>query len=95
MVSVDPTVYQIILPGMADGEEYDFKSTSLGETTKAKPKYSKKKPLLYSPSANRGKGGEAILEVKRKSGQIHSIRLPWGSSLESYYNEKKVYSPKP
>lgn len=94
LVSLNPTVYQIILPGMADGEEYEFKSTSIGETTKAKPKYSKKKPLLYTPSASRGSGGEAILEVKKKSG-TYSIRLPWGTALDAYHNEKKIYNPKP
>ena len=95
LVSVNPTVYQIILPGFEEGEEYDFKSTSVGETAKAKPKYVKNKPFLYSPSANsRNKGADAILEIRRKSGQTYSIRLPWGTALEAYQNEKKIYSPK-
>ncbi|HEV8052055.1 MAG TPA: hypothetical protein VGP47_06145 [Parachlamydiaceae bacterium] len=96
LVSINPTVYQIILPGLEEGEQYDFKSTSLGETTKAKPKYVKNKPFLYSPSANnKSKGSDAILEIRRKSGQTYSIRLPWGTALEGYQNEKKIYSSKP
>lgn len=96
LASLNPTVYTIFLPTMEEGEEYDFKSTSVGDIIKAKPKYTKNKPLRFSPSAKgNSKGGEAILEIRRKSGDIYAIQLPWGTALESYLQGKKVYSPKP
>jgi hypothetical protein len=96
LVSIEPTVYQLFLPTMNEGEEYEFKISSLGETTKAKPKYTKAKPLHFSPAAKGNiKGGETILEIRRKNKQIYAIRLPWGTALESYHSGNKVYSPKP
>lgn len=96
LVSVNPTVYKIFLPGLTEGEQYDLKSTSLGETLKAKPKYSKNKPFHLTPGGkNNKKGGDAILEITRKSGKVHAILLPWGSSLNGYFYGNKVYSPKP
>lgn len=96
IVSINPTVYKITLPTMNEGEEYELKSTSVGDITKAKPKYTKDKPLLYSPAANgNSKGGDAILEIRRKSGEVYTIQLPWGTGLEGYLQGKKVYSPKP
>lgn len=96
LVSVNPTVYQISLPTMDDGEEYVLKSTSIGETIKAKPKYVKDTAFHYAPAANgNSKGGDAILEIRRTSGQVYTIQLPWGSALEGYLSGKKIYSPKP
>lgn len=95
LVSVDPTVYKISLPGLNEGEEYDLKSTSLGETLKAKPKYFKNKPFHLSPGGkNNKKGGETTLEIRRKSGKVYAIQLPWGSALNGYFYGKKVYSAK-
>lgn len=96
LVSISPTVYRISLPTMNEGETYDLKSTSFGETVKAKPRYTKKKPFHFSPGSNsKSKGGEAILEIRRKSGKVYTIVLPWGSSLQGYLVGKKVYSPTP
>jgi len=96
LASVNPTAYKIFLPMMEDGEQFELKSTSVGDIAKAKPKYAKNKPFLYAPAPNgKSKGGDAILEIKRKTGQVYAIRLPWGSALEGYHNPKKVYSPKP
>lgn len=96
LVSINPTVYKIFLPTMNEGEEYELKSTSVGDITKAKPKYTSKTPLHYSPAANgNSKGGDAILEIRRKSGEVYTLQLPWGTALEGYLSGKKVYSPKP
>jgi len=95
LVSVMPTVYQISFPKMNEGEEYELKSTSVGNVVRSKPKYHKEKPLLYSPVAGgNSKGGEAILEIRRKAGPTYSIRLPWGCALEGYRSGKKTYSSK-
>lgn len=93
LVSIEPTAYHILLPKMENGEEYDLKSCSVGDIVKAKPKYSASKPLYYAPSNGKSKGGDAILEIRKKSGSVYAIRLPWGSSLEGYRTGKKVYSP--
>lgn len=96
LVSIDPTVYRLFFPSMNEGEEYDLKSTSVGEIIKAKPRFTKSTPLHYSPAANgNSRGGEAILEIHRKSGQSYMIQLPWGTALEGYLSGEKVYSPKP
>lgn len=96
LVSVNPTAYEITFPTMADGEEYELKSVSVGDITRAKPKNDKNKPLLFAPAAKaNSKGGDAILEIRRKSGPTYAIRLPWGCALEGYHSGKKIYSPKP
>lgn len=94
LLSVNPTVYNIDLPILKEGEEVDFKSTSLGLITKAKPKYSSKQPIRYAPAGdNKGNGGESILEITRKSGESYKIKLPWGSALDSYLKGSKTFSP--
>lgn len=96
LVSINPTVYNISLPALDDGEQYELKSTSLGETTKAKPKHTKNKSFHITPGGKTNrKGGEAVLEIKRKSGKRYSIVLPWGTGLNGYLKGKAVYSPKP
>lgn len=95
LVSVNPTVYKIDIPVLNDDEEYELKSTSLGEITRAKPKYSKNQPIHFAPAGkNTGKGGEATFEISRKSGDVYTIILPWGSALEAYLQGLKAYSPK-
>lgn len=95
LMSINPTIYKIDLPIMKEGEEYELKSTSLGEITKAKPKYSSSQPIHYAPAGgNKGKGGDAVLEITRKSGEIYTITLPWGSALEPYLQGHKAYAPK-
>jgi hypothetical protein len=96
LVSVNPTAYQITFPTMTNGEEYELKSISVGDIVRAKPKYNKDKPLIYAPAAKaNSKGGDAILEIRRKSGPTYAIKLPWGCALEGYYSGKKIYSSKP
>lgn len=91
MVSVSPTVYTIDFPQMKEGEEYELKATTLGETVTAKPKYTKSKPFHYSPSAGKSAGGEAIVEIKVKSGDVYSLKLPWGTALEAHLKGKKPH----
>ncbi|MEI8366706.1 MAG: hypothetical protein WCF65_09855 [Parachlamydiaceae bacterium] len=94
LVSINPTIYKIDLPMMKEGEEYDLKSTSLGEITKAKPTYSASTPIHYTPAGgNKAKGGDGTLEIRRKTGEVYTIVLPWGSSLETYLQGLKAYSP--
>lgn len=95
LVSINPTVYQISLPTMEDGEEYELKATSIGQITRAKPKYVKNTPFHYSPVAEgNSKGGDANLEILRAQGQVYKIQLPWGTALEAYLSGKKIYSSK-
>lgn len=94
LLSVNPTIYQIELPVMNEGEEYELKSTSVGEITQAKPKYSEKTPFHYTPAgSNKGKGGDSLLEIHRKNGEVYTITLPWGSALQAYLQGVKAYSP--
>lgn len=94
LISVNPTVYKIDLPQMKEGEEYDLQSTSLGEITKAKPKYSASTPIHYAPAGgNKAKGGEGKLEIRRKNGEMYTIELPWGTALEVYLQGLKAYTP--
>jgi hypothetical protein len=92
LFSVSPTVYAIDLPQMTDGEEYQLKSQSIGATVKAKPKYNKAKPFHYSPETGKNRGGDSILEIRRKSGELYVIKLPWGAALDPYLNGQKTYS---
>lgn len=93
LLTVEPTAYVIDFPTMQEGEEYEVKSTSVGEIATAKPRFSKNKPFHYSPSTGNGKaaGGEAILEIKRKNGEAYYIKLPWGTAFESYLKGKKAH----
>lgn len=93
LVSFEPTVYRISLPTMEESEQYDLKSTSIGEIRKAKPKFTKKTPLHYSPAASKSKGGDSLFEIRRKSGEVYSIQLPWGTALQGYLHADKVYAP--
>lgn len=96
MVSVLPTVYRIDLPQLEDGEEYELKASSVGETVKSRPKYNKAKGFMYSPAAKGiSKGGDATLEIRKRKGAAYSITLPWGAMLDGYMTGKKIYSPKP
>jgi hypothetical protein len=96
LVSVNPTVYKISLPGLNEGEQYDLKITSLGETLKAKPQHAKNKTFHITPGGKTNReGGEAILEIKRKSGKIYNLKLPWGCALNWYLKGDKVYSARP
>ena len=92
LISISPTVYLVTLPSMKDGEAFELKSTSLGEIITAESKYSKAKPIHYSPapSSTKSQGGESTLEIIRKSGEIYVIRLPWGSALQVYQQGKKI-----
>lgn len=91
LISINPTMYKIEIPAMAEGEEYDLLSTSVGEIVRAKPKYSASQPLHYAPASGNNKGGEATLEIRRKSGKAYKITLPWGAALEGYLQGTKVY----
>lgn len=51
LVSVNPTAYRIHLPQVENGEEYDLRATSLGETIKSRPTYNKSTGFLYAPAA--------------------------------------------
>lgn len=93
LMSEDPTVYNILLPSMNEGEEFELKSTSLGAIVKGKPIYHKGMPLHYAPGVKGKRGGDATFEIRRKSGEVYSILLPWGSSLTGYLHGDKVYSP--
>ncbi len=92
ILSVSPTVYTVDLFTMKEGEEYELKSTSLGETFKAKPTFYSDKPFHYAP-APKGKiqGGHSTLQIKRKSGEVYTMKLPWGTALESYQGGRKHY----
>lgn len=93
LVSFEPTVYILDLPRMKEGEEYELKSTSIGEIVKAKPKFSKEKPLHYSPAVSgNSKGGISVLEIRRKSGELYVIKLPWGTALQPYLKGDKIYN---
>jgi hypothetical protein len=83
ILSVDPTVYAIDLPTMAEGEEYNLKTVSMGAIVTGKPKYSSKAPFHFSPGG-KGKGGISTLEVRRKNGDLYFLKLPWGTALEPY-----------
>lgn len=92
LLTQDPTVYLIELPTMNDGEEYELKSVALGSTTKAKPKYSSKEPLHFSPTpTGKSQGGSSTFEVKRKSGEVYKLTLPWGTALDIYKQGEKSY----
>lgn len=91
LISLSPTVYLIDMPTMKQGEEYELKSTSLGEIVKTKATYSTVKPIHYSPAptGTKSQGGEAILEIKTKSGKQSVIKLPWGTALKIHLEGKK------
>lgn len=85
IVSVSPTAYVIEMPMMQEGEEYRLKTVTVGAIVTAKPKYSSKHPLHFSPSA-KSRGGVSTIEVRRKSGETYCLKLPWGTALDAYRN---------
>lgn len=92
LLSVSPTVYLIELPTMKEGEEYDLKSTTIGNTIKAKPKFTENKPFHFSPAPKgKSQGGESLLEIRRKSGEVYRVKLPWGTALEAYLDGNHAY----
>lgn len=92
LLTASPTVYLIDFPTMAEGEEYELKSTSVGETTKAKTKYTTNTPIHYTPAVRgKSKGGLGVLEVKRKNGELYLLRLPWGMALSGPVVHQKAY----
>ena len=90
IISYEPVVYAIDLPTMKEEEQYQLKTVTLGEIVKAKPVHSAKNPFHFSPSASKGKGGISTLEVRRKMGDIYYLKLPWGSALNPYLDEKEL-----
>lgn len=95
LLSDEPTVYNISLPTMNEGEDFELKATSINEIVKGKSTYKKDMPPLhYAPGVKGKKGGEAIFEIRRKSGEVYTILLPWGSALIGYHGNK-VYSAVP
>lgn len=92
LVTTTPTVYLINFPTMTEGEEFELKSTSVGETTKAKTKFSADTPIHYTPSVRgKSKGGLGVLEVKRKNGDIYILRLPWGKAMNGPVIVQRAY----
>lgn len=96
ILSEDPTVYILDLLEMKDGDEYELKTVSLGETVTSKGKYYRSKPLHYSPAPDAsGKGGTSLLQVIPRSGdskgEVYTMRLPWGTALEVYQLGGKTY----
>ncbi len=89
LIQTSPTLYEIKLPTMNEGEVYKLKSTSVGTTVTAEPTYTASKPIHYAPTAGKGKGGQGILEIKRKSGEIYYLTLPWGTALTPCLQGKK------
>jgi hypothetical protein len=100
MVFFQPTVYAIDLPTMQEGEEYQLKALTGGETVKGKPTYSSKKPFHFTPSAPKSRGGISSIEVRRKSGELYFLQLPWGNALDAYLpkqapGQESVPTPEP
>lgn len=92
LVSILPTVYNIELPKMPDGEEYELKSISMGEVAKSKAKYNAHVLIHYSPEVQgRAKGSSSRLEIKSKSGGTYVITVPWGTLLKSYLSGDLSY----
>lgn len=92
MTTMIPTTYRIELPQMEEGEEFEIKSTSLGQTLKTKGNYSKKDAVMYMPAVEgHAQGGMARIEIKRKSGDQVAVKLPWGNLLKNYYNGSLSY----
>lgn len=96
LLSYEPTVYNITLPSMKEGEEFEIKATSVNEIVRGKSTYKKDMPPLhYAPTAKGKKGGDAIFEIHKKTGEVYTILLPWGSALNGYLHGDKVYSAIP
>lgn len=92
LISLIPTVYNIEMPTLKEGEDYEFVSTSLGEVVKSKAKYSKDTPIHYSPEVEgHAKGSTSRLEIKRKSVDPIVVTFPWGTLLKSYLSGDLSY----
>lgn len=92
LVSISPTVYTIEMPTMKEGEEYDIKTVILASTTTCTTKYASKTPFHFYPSAKgNAKGGKSRFEVRRGSGDVYFLKLPWGSAVTSSGKAQKTY----
>lgn len=91
LLSIDPTAYALDFPQMNEGEEFEIKSSSLGETATATVNYTKEKPFHYSPSAGKAAGGVAVLEIKVKSGDVYLMKMPWGTALDAHLSGQKPH----
>lgn len=84
LVSLVPTVYQIELLNMKEGEDYEFVSISGGEIVKSKATFHKGVPINYTPAIGKVKGGTSRVEVRKKSGDVTVISFPWGTELKHH-----------
>lgn len=92
ILSKKPTTYVIDLPTATEGEEIEVVATAMGQTSKSTFKYTKSKPFHYSPyQTDKDTGGHGTLKIKRKSGDVYTLRLPWGAALEPYEKGAKSY----
>lgn len=91
LLSVDPTIYEMHVYGVQDGEEYKIKSISGAESIVTNNVYSSKEKIIVAPAIVGVLGGTATWELITKSRKSVKLKLPWGKIHNEYLNGTREF----
>lgn len=84
VIAIEPVTYAFEFEGFGKNEEVVILLSSYGEKIKEKIQINRSRSILFMPEVEGKRGGIARLCIKRPSGEILKLALPWGLEWIKY-----------
>lgn len=91
LLAIHPTIYDLRIKGLKEGEMFLFQSISGNEIIEHPVKFIQNLSISHMPGIVSISGGMNNITIISKTNGTITLRLPWGTMLPEYLVGKRIY----